>query len=276
MKYSIQITIAIFLSAFLMSGCTLQKRQYRNGYHIDWITKNRKKVKESSKSMSPITTRDLNQIDYVGIMETPRLYASVESTPIILKPPFSEILANIQPEEITSTPPDSCDRIISRNGDIIFGKVLEIGLTSIRYKSCDHLDGPILNMDINSTFLIEYSNGKKKVFEEEKPTAKKSDYYRNLESHLSNQEVERDLKLDGFSVAAFAVGLASIPIYLFANWIVGLALAILALLFAVIGLFRTNKDKVSNVRKRQGRGFAWVGYIIGLIITFLNIFLQIL
>tara|TARA_Y100000782_G_C10169628_1_gene259208 strand:- start:1360 stop:2196 length:837 start_codon:yes stop_codon:yes gene_type:complete len=57
------------------------------------------------------------------------------------------------------------DIIITKKGDEMEAKVVEITTTTIKYKAKDQLDGPIRNIAIADVFMIKYSNGTKEVFE---------------------------------------------------------------------------------------------------------------
>ena len=46
---------------------------------------------------------------------------------------------------------DNCDQIITRTGDVISAKILEIGTTEIKYKKCDNLDGPTISIAKSSS-----------------------------------------------------------------------------------------------------------------------------
>lgn len=55
------------------------------------------------------------------------------------------------------------DVIITKSGDELEVEVIEITENTIKYKSADHLQGPLRSISIESVFMIKYSNGKKEV-----------------------------------------------------------------------------------------------------------------
>jgi len=55
------------------------------------------------------------------------------------------------------------DLIISKNGNTIEAKVLEISPTEIRYKRFDHLDGPTIVIMAIDVLSIRYENGKTEI-----------------------------------------------------------------------------------------------------------------
>jgi len=58
------------------------------------------------------------------------------------------------------------DVIVMKTGDEIKGKVLDIGLTEVKYKRYDNPNGPIYTLKKSEIFMIKYGNGNKDVFDE--------------------------------------------------------------------------------------------------------------
>lgn len=56
------------------------------------------------------------------------------------------------------------DILTKKNGDELQVKVLEIGLSEIKYKSFDNLEGPTYSVPKAEIFSIKYKNGAKDVF----------------------------------------------------------------------------------------------------------------
>lgn len=74
------------------------------------------------------------------------------------------------------------DTLVKRDGQLLFGKVLEVSPTEVKYKKIDFIDGPTYT-EIRSTIeRIKYQGGHVDIFEEVKkkePESKKNDeYYR--------------------------------------------------------------------------------------------------
>jgi hypothetical protein len=64
------------------------------------------------------------------------------------------------------------DVITTKKGEDINAKILEVSLSSIKYKKFDNLNGPIYNILITDILLVRYQNGTKDLFgnlEESKP-----------------------------------------------------------------------------------------------------------
>ncbi len=61
------------------------------------------------------------------------------------------------------------DTIIMRNGQSVFGHVIEVSTVAVKYKKIELVDGPIYIEDKSSVDRIHYKNGFKDVFPEIKP-----------------------------------------------------------------------------------------------------------
>ena len=67
------------------------------------------------------------------------------------------------------------DIIIKINGDEIQAKVLEVGLSIVKYKKFDNINGPTFEILKSDIFMIRYPNGTKDVFNQ--PDGEKSTQY---------------------------------------------------------------------------------------------------
>ncbi len=69
------------------------------------------------------------------------------------------------------------DIIVEKNGNEIESKILEVGLSIVKYKKFDNLNGPTFEILKSQIFMIKYENGTKDVFnkidqkKEDKPKA---------------------------------------------------------------------------------------------------------
>lgn len=59
----------------------------------------------------------------------------------------------------------SQDVIMLKNGDEIFGKVIEVGVDQLKYKKSE--DSPIYTVNKSEVFTVKYQNGTKDIFKEE-------------------------------------------------------------------------------------------------------------
>ena len=104
---------------------------------------------------------------------------------------------------------EPCDIILLRNGNEIQAKVLEVGLSSVKYKKCDNQEGPLIEIEKNDIFMITYSNGSKDVFKETLDSG---------QNQTPTKQVVSQPKKHGFAVASLIFGLLGIPLL---AWIFG-------------------------------------------------------
>ena len=259
MKNSLNLISIILLSGLLTTSCTMYKRQYRSGYNVQWLS-NSNKIHKSKSSNVVIESENLNKSDYLENKNNDQnLTASAGEGPVIIGTEYSslynETLSNRQPLIA-----DSCDRIITREGEIILGKVLEIGLNTIKYKLCDNLNGPIHNVTKSSVFLIEYVNGTKQVIKEQEAEESQTEYYKEQASISNNEDVIKTV--DGLSFDGFLITLISLPIWGFIAYGIGFIAGPLGIIFGAIGLSNT----IKNSETKTGKGLAIVSLILGVVL----------
>jgi hypothetical protein len=137
---------------------------------------------------------------------------------------------------------DSCGDIMTmRNGDEIKIKVLEINPKTIKYKTCDNLDGPIMVTNIENVFMIKYLNGKKEIFEKEIEKPKTDDDY------IAPKAVQQPRIYNGFAIASF---ICAFFFFLYFP-------LLLSLIFGIIALSQFKK----NPEKYKGKWMAIFGII---------------
>ena len=126
---------------------------------------------------------------------------------------------------------NDCDQIILRTGDIINGKVIEIGTTEIKYKNCDHLDGPTISIFKKNVLSIKYTNGKvDKITQDPASLNAGSDNANNVFANGN-----------GLAIASFSAGILACILAFILPSILGLLLAILAIIFAIVVLGKIKK-----------------------------------
>ena len=62
----------------------------------------------------------------------------------------------------------SQDVIIQKSGNEFQGKVIEVGVTEIKYRKIDNPDGPLYSIMRTDVAMIRYENGTKDIFNAEK------------------------------------------------------------------------------------------------------------
>jgi hypothetical protein len=161
MKKTFTTIILFTIVITLLSSCTssfLSHRIYGNRFYV-----------KSDKTQT-INHEFLNR-EQSKILNTPTLSASLEIDPYIniinfISEPTCEVIAYHSYETPNNQPVSepTCDDIILKEGKIIKSKVLEITDTDVKYKLCDHLEGPTYNVKKSDVLLIKYSNGKEEQF----------------------------------------------------------------------------------------------------------------
>jgi hypothetical protein len=188
MRKLLLIGIALIL---VVSSCTIEKRRYSSGYHVQ-KKYNVKGVEQEVNATSSELICDncleegnieleFNKTDFIealaennspendgfeemGLAESNMSMEQSQS----VEASSLEVISNsesifIKPEKVQA---DSCDLIMLRDGTEVMGKVVEIGIEEIKYRKCDNLNGPVVVMKKSKVFLIKYPNGTKDVFNE--------------------------------------------------------------------------------------------------------------
>ncbi|HIA37398.1 MAG TPA: hypothetical protein EYM84_10535 [Flavobacteriales bacterium] len=107
----------------------------------------------------------LSQLDETEQAAASSMIASVSINNI---PPIIQPLALLINDDTNdSKEGDECDEMITRQGDTIMIKAIEIGLHNIKYKNCDNLNGPILSIDKSHVLMVTYPNGTTTIFDNE-------------------------------------------------------------------------------------------------------------
>jgi hypothetical protein len=230
--------ITPFILIIIISACSVNKRRYLSGYDISF-KKSKIETKAHSKTSAVEKDSTIKEaIKVVSITSNPsnKILAStnnsIEPALFIDKPP------TINSQKLT----DNCDNIIMRNGNEIKCVVSEIGISEIKYKKCDNINGPIYTVDKNEVLMIQYANGTNEIIENKKNTTfnKKPDTSKSTYHPLA--------------VAALICSTAGIFLY-------GIGI-LLGLIFGAIAL----KKIKENPTEFKGRGMALTGVIIGSII----------
>jgi hypothetical protein len=184
-KFSYLFFISLLL--IIVVSCSIQKRNYRQGYHVEWKNKN---------------PPDLSLSKYTSVKH------HTEPTSLAMQLSLKENLAqsatsSLQ-KEITkrvvikqNIVVDNCDTIIFKSGRKVIAKVLEINPSEIKYKSCNNPDPTVNTIDKNEIRYIIYANGTKEFFSEVNKEPSTNNYTKNGKSY---EEYEiKELADDSFT-----------------------------------------------------------------------------
>jgi hypothetical protein len=133
----------------------------------------------------------------------------------------------------------ACDTIVLRNGDILQGKVVEIGEREIRYKNCENIQGPVLVLSLSEVFMIKYPNGTR-------------DYFTTERSQASPRVDALPKKTHGLALSGFIGSLVGL-------FVLGIPLGIMAVVFGSVSIGSIDK----HPERYKGRGLAIASIIIG-------------
>jgi TM2 domain-containing membrane protein YozV len=147
----------IVILASIMTSCSIEKRLYLSGYHIDRNVN----TKSTQASKSALFSSEKDLVDENNELKLEDVSASVNVEPNIAKPVLTEEIkvAKII-EEKTS---QECDIMLLVEGKELLVKVLEIGLNEVKYKMCNNLNGPTYIRSKNEIFFITYPNGTRDI-----------------------------------------------------------------------------------------------------------------
>ncbi len=255
MKFRIQLCFSLILLAlFLLSSCTLQKRQHLPGYSVEWNAK--KTDRKNTKSEKLSVGNNLNSENDNGVIETYGRPGSVASdgneTNVFAQNIYKVLAKSMTPQ----TSKDSCDNLITKEGDEFKCKVVEVGVDVIKYKKCGFKDGPLISIPRSSVWMIIYSNGETDVIKDFKVKDEKP-------AHTTQYKFTPKKRMDAMGIVGFCLTLASIVPWWLVSAIIGLVAGILGIVFGSISIARIVRYRES----RKGLGFAIVSLILGVLLV---------
>ena len=129
---------------------------------------------------------------------------------------------------------DDCDEIIERSGDIINAKVVEVGVTEIKYKKCGNETEPTYSILKSTIFMIKYADGTTDVFKEDAPK----------ENTSTPERVRSDEpSMDVLGLSGIAVGIIAMIIGLaVSSWLVGSLLGIMPMMLGIASITTEQKN----------------------------------
>ncbi len=204
------IAIATLLS---ITSCSIEKRHYRNGFNINWNTK---QVATSSVARQQ-SASSANRDTIAATIVAPKAVVENKKQTIIK---------------------DSCDVIEMKNGNTVRAKVLEINSETVKYKNCGEMDGPDRVVEKDKIAGITYSSGKKENPKEFKTIKKEETVPQKNEPSV--EKVVSDIKekdAKKTAVTALVLGIIAVVILLAGTGIVYALVAssdIAGIIFGVI------------------------------------------
>ena len=253
--------LSLLIVAIILSSCSIQKRHYMSGYNVEF---GKLRQTESSKNRIESSINSISEENLDSPINTDEnTVASIENIKESeLAAKRSYILPKNKKKLKFTYNNNECDEIILKDGQIIKGKVIELSDTEIKYKKCDNLEGPTISTNKKNVFMVRYANGTVDVI-----------------NAISNNSSEQTKSSDGKKTEPLAIAsVVSLGVALLASILIatdiaflGLGLAVLlsllAIIFGIIALVKIRKNKDSL----KGKSLVWIGIIGGALFLFLTI-----
>lgn len=199
-------------------------------------------VKTTQKAEKSVSTRQIEETADLEPEETFVLASTnaEDDLNFLIEKEEASLIEEIVADDTIDT---QCDELVLRNGEDLQVKVQLVTETSVRYKNCDHLDGPDYEKPINDLLYVKYANGRKEIFktEEKKP------------EEVKVPARKRNSSGENMTITGFVLGAASV--FLFITGII----PILALTFSWTGIIRGRHE--GEISRYEGLGI--VGVILG-------------
>jgi len=260
----------------LLTQCTIQKRHYNRGFHIDWHTAQKapQKAKNAKNNpidlgLSPVNGLDRKFVDSEKDQpEVPPFLRTVSSLDQLL-PELTKRKWNVNKREIgdkpdLNTPDSTCDRIILLNGDELVVRVSRVVGDSVEYTACSDSDTTKSMLAKSEIFVIRFSDGKKWVM-----------WSQGSDSASQSNAIEGERPMHTLAILSFVFSMLGILSLIALYWFGGIGFIIGTLTGMTMGIIALVQMK-QNPGKYRGKGFAILGLIIGpafIAISFLILFL---
>ena len=228
LKFGIMILV-------LFSSCSMEKRHYNSGYHIDW-KKDQKSVQEVEPKKNDLRTEDQDLSFHSNT-------AGVEPASLI---PVRTDVRRAE-EQFINVAVDKCDLIVLQNGTEIKAVIHKVGDSEIIYKICPENKDGKYSIQKSKVFMIRYQNGKNDTINIKKEI---TENLPDTAARIENKQKQPEL--DTNALISFLSALL-IPFVYFT--------APVAIIFGFISLSRIRRSD----GKLKGRGLAIAGIVLGLL-----------
>jgi hypothetical protein len=242
------------LLGIVFSGCQIEKRVHRPGYHVQYKNSKSAKTAKIEHNKPDKQSKDAEVHAFIESDE----YKKSMKDPLLVTKKNKDNHPDIRESKVEAVKlfkPDvnedislDCETIVYTNGVEALVKIEEITPTVIRYTRCDLQNGPLITVNRKDVNKIVYANGAE-------------DIITNSAGEGSGKgTVNTAATFDGIGVVSFISGLVGI---LFAAIIFGPV----AIIFGIISLARTSSPN----REFKGKAFGVIGLLLGVIVTIIMI-----
>jgi hypothetical protein len=219
----INYIIGFTLLLISVLSCSIEKRLYNKGYHIEWHN-------NSTSKQTIVSNSNLNETKFSIIIseevESGKLNNDNQSISKFIQNEIDTVeivkegeIFEISEKSINTLTSSQCDSIVLRNGKVITGKVMEINDKIIKYNNCNSTKDVVREVNRNDVTYIKYFDGTKEEFNRET---------------IVNEEIIGSTILAGLSII-----LANISSDF------GLIAGIIALLISLISIYNSKSSIVS-------------------------------
>lgn len=266
----LKILSAAFIACAVFYSCSVQKRQFRPGYYVNWNKPEPSKKATVLTHKKHVEKKQSHDTEPAGLENCAKNL--VKPVTSIRGAKSNSILETGLPDnEYRQTPAKlkvkydgECDVLVLKNGDELTVKVIEIGTEEIRYVKCDNQSGPVYVVKKSTAFMVKFANGSKEVF-----TAKEAPQHNNSQkNYQTGAQKSGTLKTDPLGVVAFF----GVIVSLFIPFPLGLFLFVGFYAMAIASLIRIK----NNPDKYKGKGWGITTLLLPLIILVLGIILLLL
>lgn len=145
-KSSIIKSLTLFIFIIFISSCTIQKRHYRNGYHVSFDKNSHANIASSNSNKVQVDLNNINE--------------STELSKDIARFLLAPVIKNSYYQTI-----DSCgDVIVFLDSNQVLSKIIEISDDKLRYIPCNNLNGPVYVISKKKVAYVVYYNSLKEIF----------------------------------------------------------------------------------------------------------------
>lgn len=219
----VKVFLVFVIVLLTVVSCSIDKRLYSKGYHIEWnknlISKKSIVSNSNYNETLPIKTES-EESETIGLNSNETIISKAIQTNLdtVAEINTSEIIDNLD-SNVLKPITNECDSIVLRSGNVILGKVIEISDITIKFTKCNSTKDVVRELNQNEVLYINYSDGTKDEF--------------SRESRV-NEEV-----IGSTVIAGVAILIASLESG------IGLLAGFLAFLLSLIAMYETKSSIVS-------------------------------
>lgn len=156
----------------LIVSCSIEKRVHTSGYHIDWKKSSKSQLKAQK---SPNTGLQKEVLSSTKIEIKNKNTSKLENISLSFDNKTTIKPSSVDTKESYNKPNyDDCDVIVFKNRSEVEAKVLEVGVSEVKYKLCDNQDGPVFTESKDKISMIRFANGSKTSFSNQESDEEKT------------------------------------------------------------------------------------------------------